>query len=129
MHVAFEADSRAEVDAFHAAALAAGATDNGAPGIRAHYHPDYYGAFVLDPTVTTSRPSAIDRDDADGRRTRRRPYFFSSISVPCLVTSALAFSASTGEHPGQFDHQRHLARPTSIVPFISWRSAATWKSR
>ena len=38
-----------EVDAFYAAALAAGAKDNGAPGIRAHYHPNYYGAFVLDP--------------------------------------------------------------------------------
>ena len=48
-HVAFAAKTRAEVDAFHAAAMAAGGTDNGAPGIRAHYHPDYYGAFVLDP--------------------------------------------------------------------------------
>jgi catechol 2,3-dioxygenase-like lactoylglutathione lyase family enzyme len=49
MHVAFTAGSRAAVDAFHAAAMAAGATDNGAPGVRAHYHPDYYGAYVLDP--------------------------------------------------------------------------------
>lgn len=48
-HIAFVADDRATVDAFHAAALAAGGKDNGAPGIRAHYHPDYYGAFVLDP--------------------------------------------------------------------------------
>src|SRR5690606_8672207 len=47
-HLAFRAESRAQVDAFHAAALAAGATDNGAPGVRAHYHPKYYGAFVLD---------------------------------------------------------------------------------
>ena len=49
MHVALEAKSRAAVDAFYAAAIAAGGRDNGAPGIRAHYHPDYYGAFVLDP--------------------------------------------------------------------------------
>jgi catechol 2,3-dioxygenase-like lactoylglutathione lyase family enzyme len=49
VHVAFKAQNRAAVDAFHRAALAAGGTDNGAPGIRAHYHPDYYGAFVLDP--------------------------------------------------------------------------------
>lgn len=49
MHVAFAATSRAEVDAFHRAALAAGATDNGAPGLRPQYHPGYYGAFVLDP--------------------------------------------------------------------------------
>ena len=48
-HIAFGADSRAMVDAFHAAALAAGGTDNGAPGLRPYYHPTYYGAFVLDP--------------------------------------------------------------------------------
>lgn len=49
MHIAFTAGSRATVRAFHAAALEAGGTDNGAPGIREMYHPDYYGAFVLDP--------------------------------------------------------------------------------
>jgi catechol 2,3-dioxygenase-like lactoylglutathione lyase family enzyme len=49
IHVAFGAATRADVDAFYAAAIAAGGKDNGAPGIRAHYHPDYYGAFVLDP--------------------------------------------------------------------------------
>jgi catechol 2,3-dioxygenase-like lactoylglutathione lyase family enzyme len=49
VHIAFRVDSRAAVNAFYQAALAAGGRDNGAPGIRAHYHPDYYGAFVLDP--------------------------------------------------------------------------------
>jgi catechol 2,3-dioxygenase-like lactoylglutathione lyase family enzyme len=49
IHVAFVAADRATVDAFHKAAVAAGGTDNGAPGVRAHYHPNYYGAFVLDP--------------------------------------------------------------------------------
>ncbi len=48
-HVAFAAVTRLEVDAFHRAALESGGVDNGAPGLRAHYHPDYYGAFVLDP--------------------------------------------------------------------------------
>jgi catechol 2,3-dioxygenase-like lactoylglutathione lyase family enzyme len=48
-HVAFIAARRADVDAFHAAAVAAGGVDNGGPGIRAHYHPHYYGAFVYDP--------------------------------------------------------------------------------
>ena len=48
-HVAFTAEDRATVDAFHEAALAAGGRDNGAPGVREIYHPDYYGAFVLDP--------------------------------------------------------------------------------
>jgi catechol 2,3-dioxygenase-like lactoylglutathione lyase family enzyme len=47
--VAFEAPTRAAVDAFHAAALAAGASDEGPPGIRDHYHPNYYGAYVRDP--------------------------------------------------------------------------------
>ena len=48
-HIAFAAKDRATVRAFHAAALAAGARDNGAPGLRPHYHKEYYGAFVLDP--------------------------------------------------------------------------------
>lgn len=49
LHVAFEARTHAEVDAFHAAAMRVGGVDNGAPGLRPHYHADYYGAFVLDP--------------------------------------------------------------------------------
>lgn len=49
VHVAFRAADRATVDAFHAAALAAGGRDNGAPGLRPEYHAGYYGAFVLDP--------------------------------------------------------------------------------
>lgn len=49
LHIAFRAESRAMVDAFYAAALTAGGKDNGPPGLRPHYHPDYYGAFVLDP--------------------------------------------------------------------------------
>lgn len=49
VHFAFAAASREVVDAFFAAALAAGGTDNGPPGLRPQYHPDYYAAFVLDP--------------------------------------------------------------------------------
>lgn len=49
LHLAFGAADRATVDAFYKAALAAGGRDNGPPGVRAQYHPDYYGAFVLDP--------------------------------------------------------------------------------
>ncbi|WP_374356338.1 VOC family protein [Chitinimonas sp.] len=49
LHIAFRAGNRALVDAFHQAALQAGGRDNGGPGLRTHYHPDYYGAFVLDP--------------------------------------------------------------------------------
>jgi catechol 2,3-dioxygenase-like lactoylglutathione lyase family enzyme len=49
VHVSFVARNRAEIDAFHQAALAAGGRDNGGPGLRAEYHPNYYGAFVIDP--------------------------------------------------------------------------------
>lgn len=48
VHLAFRAETRAQVDAFYEAAIAAGGTDNGEPGLRPIYHPDYYGAFVLD---------------------------------------------------------------------------------
>jgi catechol 2,3-dioxygenase-like lactoylglutathione lyase family enzyme len=48
-HLAFSAGSREAVDRFHAAALAHGGTDNGAPGLREHYGPNYYAAFVFDP--------------------------------------------------------------------------------
>ncbi|MGH2941028.1 MAG: VOC family protein [Solirubrobacterales bacterium] len=48
-HIAFAAEDRATVDAFHAAGLAAGGADNGAPGVREAYHPNYYAAFVTDP--------------------------------------------------------------------------------
>ncbi len=49
LHVALRVETRELVEAFHAAGLAAGGRDNGGPGIRAHYHPNYYGAFILDP--------------------------------------------------------------------------------
>ena len=49
IHIAFVAANRAEVDAFYKAALAAGGRDNGAPGLRPQYHPNYYGAFVIGP--------------------------------------------------------------------------------
>jgi catechol 2,3-dioxygenase-like lactoylglutathione lyase family enzyme len=48
VHIAFTAATRGQVDAFYRAALAAGGRDNGPPGIRAYYHPNYYGAFVFD---------------------------------------------------------------------------------
>jgi catechol 2,3-dioxygenase-like lactoylglutathione lyase family enzyme len=49
LHIAFQAADRSAVDAFYKAAMAAGGKDNGPPGLRPHYHTDYYGAFVLDP--------------------------------------------------------------------------------
>ena len=48
VHVCFAAKTRADVDAFHAAAIAAGGRDNGKPGLRPEYHANYYGAFVID---------------------------------------------------------------------------------
>ena len=53
LHIALSAPNRAAVDAFYAAAIKAGGTDNGAPGLRAHYHPTYYAAFVHDPAGHT----------------------------------------------------------------------------
>ena len=49
IHVAFRVGTRVQVDAFYKAAIEAGGRDNGPPGLRPHYHPNYYGAFVLDP--------------------------------------------------------------------------------
>jgi catechol 2,3-dioxygenase-like lactoylglutathione lyase family enzyme len=49
IHIAFRAETREMVQAFYGVALEKGGRDNGAPGLRTHYHPDYYGAFVLDP--------------------------------------------------------------------------------
>jgi catechol 2,3-dioxygenase-like lactoylglutathione lyase family enzyme len=49
IHIAFAAQTRAQVQQFHAAALAAGGQDNGAPGLRPHYHAHYYGAFIIGP--------------------------------------------------------------------------------
>ena len=49
LHLAFTAERRQQVEAFYRAALAAGGEDNGAPGLRPHYHPNYYGAFVIGP--------------------------------------------------------------------------------
>jgi len=63
-HVAFTAADRETVNAFHAAALAAGAEDNGAPGPRPIYHPNYYGAFVLDPDG--NNVEAVCHRDTDG---------------------------------------------------------------
>lgn len=49
LHIAFVADTRQQVEAFYRAALEAGGKDNGAPGLRPHYHPNYYAAFVIGP--------------------------------------------------------------------------------
>ncbi len=78
-HLAFVAPSRAHVDAFHAAALEMGAKDDGAPGIREHYHPDYYGAFVIDPlnghpieAVCHLAPGSAVKKAASKRRRKSR---------------------------------------------------------
>ena len=77
LHIAFAAPSREAVDAFYKAALAAGAADNGAPGVRKHYHPSYYGAFVLDPdghnieAVCHHKPAVLR--EAEATASRRQP--------------------------------------------------------
>lgn len=66
LHLAFRAPSRAAVDAFHAAALAAGGQDNGGPGLRPQYHPHYYAAYVLDPDGHNIEAVCHDAPDAAG---------------------------------------------------------------
>ena len=66
LHIAFRVSSRAAVDAFHAAALAAGGEDNGKPGLRPQYHPNYYGAYVLDPDGHNIEAVCHDATDSDG---------------------------------------------------------------
>jgi len=79
MHIAFIAADRAAVDAFHAAALAAGGRDDGAPGIRAHYHPHYYGAFVIDPeghpieAVCHRAPGAVKASSKASAKAKAKP--------------------------------------------------------
>lgn len=63
-HLAWRAADRAAVGAFHRAALAAGGRDNGGPGLRPHYHPNYYGAFVIDPDG--NNVEAVCHDHAPG---------------------------------------------------------------
>ena len=72
--MAFLAADRAAVRAFYGAARAAGGRSNGSPGLRPHYHPNYYAAFVLDPMATTSRrfvtcraPSTISAERCEAR--------------------------------------------------------------
>jgi catechol 2,3-dioxygenase-like lactoylglutathione lyase family enzyme len=66
LHIAFRVGSRAAVDAFHAAALAAGGEDNGGPGLRPQYHPNYYGAYALDPDGHNIEAVCHDAPDAAG---------------------------------------------------------------
>jgi catechol 2,3-dioxygenase-like lactoylglutathione lyase family enzyme len=66
MHVAFDAESREAVDAFHAAALEAGARDNGAPGVRPEYSDTYYAAYVIDPNGNNIE--AVSHGDAPAHK-------------------------------------------------------------
>ncbi len=66
LHIAFRVSSRAAVDAFHVAALAAGGEDNGEPGLRRQYHPNYYSAYVLDPDGHNIEAVCHDAPDAAG---------------------------------------------------------------
>lgn len=70
-HIAFSAPTRAAVGAFHAAALSAGATDNGPPGLRLDYHPNYFAAFVLDPSGHNME--AVCHLAAPAARPKKRP--------------------------------------------------------
>ncbi|MEW5743337.1 MAG: VOC family protein [Myxococcota bacterium] len=76
MHLAFVAKDRAAVDAFYKAALSAGAQDFGAPGLRPHYHQNYYGAFVIDPMghpiEAVCHKATREKKKAPGKRAQAR---------------------------------------------------------
>jgi catechol 2,3-dioxygenase-like lactoylglutathione lyase family enzyme len=67
-HWCLRAPDRATVDAFHAAGIASGGRDAGAPGLRPHYHPNYYAAFLLDPSGNKIEAVCHTAKEADGRR-------------------------------------------------------------
>ena len=101
-HVAFASD-RTRIDAFHAAALSAGATDNGPPGLRADYHPHYYAAFVYDPegnnveVVCHEPPSTGVSKTARGRTGARRP----AKPTPKASVAAKTAGKSAGKAAGK----------------------------
>ena len=120
VHLAFPADADATVRAFHAAALAVGYEDHGAPGERAVYHPGYYGAFVLDPDgrnfelvnqplshgrrvrPTTSRPRAWRRSRPSCARSRPRlAARLPSASAPRAKCRRSSHALSTGTSHGR----------------------------
>ncbi|MDR0251437.1 MAG: VOC family protein [Burkholderiales bacterium] len=68
IHVAFSVDSREQVEAFYAVAMVAGGRDNGKPGLRPHYHPDYYSAFALDPDGHNIEAVCRRSSDSSGER-------------------------------------------------------------
>jgi catechol 2,3-dioxygenase-like lactoylglutathione lyase family enzyme len=77
-HIALRAETRQQVDAFYSAAIAAGGIDNGGPGIREMYHPNYYAAFVLDPDghnieAVVHTPPAAAKRSAPARRNAAKP--------------------------------------------------------
>jgi len=72
-HIAFAARSRPMVDAFFQAALAAGATENGAPGVRTDYHPHYYAAFVIDPLNGHPLEAVCHAPPAAAKKAAKKP--------------------------------------------------------
>jgi catechol 2,3-dioxygenase-like lactoylglutathione lyase family enzyme len=94
LHIAIASDDRGTVDAFYRAAIAAGGRDNGAPGLRPQYHPNYYGAFVLDPdghnVEAVCHAPARRSDGTAAPEPRRRP----EVSLTCAAKTTRASIAS-----------------------------------
>jgi len=126
-HVAFAATSRAQVDAFHAAALAAGGRDNGAPGPRPEYSEHYYGAFVLDPdgcnveAVCHAAPAV--GDDGEERFGSGAPFslgveeelFLVDPVSGAQVNSSAAVIARLGPHDGTVERELHACQVELIT--------------
>jgi catechol 2,3-dioxygenase-like lactoylglutathione lyase family enzyme len=124
-HVAFAARSRAHVDAFWRAAVDAGGTDNGAPGLRPRYHESYYGAFVLDPDGNNveavfhgaSRvPGEIEHVGIRVRDLRLARRFYETVLTPLghevIRDDPLAFAWRMWIHAGEPTQNLHFAFAT-----------------
>jgi catechol 2,3-dioxygenase-like lactoylglutathione lyase family enzyme len=121
-HLAF-ASERALVDAFHAAAIAAGGSDNGAPGLRPEYHPHYYGAFIFDPegnnieVVSHADPTAKPPAPTKAKSAARKPApKAASKRVSVKAKPAKAKPAKAKAKPAKAKPAKAKAKPAKAKP-------------
>ncbi len=124
LHVAFRAETRDQVDEFYAAAMEAGATDNGPPGLRLHYHANYYGAFVLDPdghNIEAVCHSSLAELTAASRKTAARK--------PAAKKRAAAKKAGRASRTAKKPARKPVARKAPARKAAGRKSSARTSSR
>jgi catechol 2,3-dioxygenase-like lactoylglutathione lyase family enzyme len=133
-HIALRAETRDQVDAFYKAAMAAGGTDNGPPGLRPHYHANYYAAFVLDPDghniecVTNTPPVAAKRRASSRKASAKRA---SAAKKPAKRGAAKTAAKKPAKRAAAKKPTRTAAKPAARRPAgrKTGRKAAGKKSR